>query len=310
MTKYSVVVPVYNSEKTLETLYRRLVDVFDTKYGGEFELILVDDSSRDKSSQIMHQLHQLDNRVKTIYMARNFGQHTALLCGFGHVSGDIVITMDDDLQHPPEEIIKLLEYLEKNPQMDVVCGHYASKKHSAIRNLGTTMTNAFTSHIFGKPKDLRLTSFRAMKRYVADALCQFTESRPRIGHMLLRTTNRIGNITVEHNARQFGKSGYSFKRLVKDFINNILYNSNLPLLVLGWVGVLDMVISVILILYYLIRFFITGYSVEGFATQVIIMLASSGLILLGQGIIGHYLSQIVSEAKKRPLYIIRDKEID
>ncbi|MBQ2662301.1 MAG: glycosyltransferase family 2 protein [Clostridia bacterium] len=310
MAKYSVVVPVYNSENTLEELHARLASLFDEKYDGDFELVLVDDSSKDRSAQIMHELHEKDKRVKAIYMARNFGQHTALLCGMGHVSGDIVITMDDDLQHPPHEVEKLIAYLEQTPQMDVVCGQYESKKHSAIRNLGTNMTNAFTSYIFKKPKTLHLTSFRAMKRYVADALCKFTESRPRIGHMLLRTTNRIGNVTVEHNARQFGKSGYGFKRLVKDFFNNILYNSNLPLLVLGYVGVFDVFVSAILILYYLIRYLVTGYSVAGFATQVIIMLASSGLILLGQGIIGHYLAQIVSEAKKGPLYTIRDKEID
>lgn len=310
MPKYSVVIPVFNSEKSLEMLYKRIKLVFEEHYQGDFELILVDDSSRDQSAQIMHHIHQMDSRVKVVYLAQNFGQHKALMCGFRYASGEIVITMDDDLQHPPEEIVKLVTFLDENPQMDVVCGQYEIKKHGPIRNLGTAMTNAFTSHIFKKPTTLRLTSFRAMRRYVVEALCQFTDSRPRIGHLLLRITNRIGNVTVIHNSRQFGKSGYSFKFLVRDFVNNILYNSSLPLKVLGWLGVFNMIVSIILILYYLIRYFVTGYSVAGFATQVIIMLASSGLILFGQGIIGHYLSQIVSETKKDPLYIIRYKEID
>jgi len=310
MAKYSIVVPVYNSEKSLELLYERILTVFNERYNGDFEMILVDDSSRDHVSEVMRKLHKKDPRVKTVFLARNFGQHKALLCGFQFVTGDYVITLDDDLQHPPEEIPKLLTYLDEHPDIDVVCGHYQSKKHGVIRNLGTRMTNAFTSYIFSKPRDLRLTSFRAMRRYVTDALGQFSDARPRIGHLLLRTTNRIANVTVQHDQRRFGKSGYSFKRLVKDFLDNILYNSDLPLVVLGWIGVLNFVLSVVLILFYLLRYFITGYSVEGFATIVILVLAFGGLILFGLGIVGHYLSQIISEAKKMPAYIIRDMEID
>lgn len=310
MTKYSIVVPVYNSQKTLETLYKRIKDVFEEHYGGNFELILVDDSSTDGVSAVMHELHEKDKRVKTIYLARNFGQHSALMCGFHYVTGDIVITMDDDLQHPPEETVKLIDYLEKNPQTDVVCGNYDSKKHSAIRNFGTKMTNMFTSRMFSKPKDLHLTSFRAMRRYIVDSLCTYTDTRPRIGHLILRTTNRIANVTVRHNPRQYGKSGYTFKHLVRDFVNNILYNSDLPLLALGWMGVIALGVSIIMILYYLIRYCVSGYSIAGFATLVILLLAFGGLLLFGLGIIGHYLAQIVSEAKKMPYYIVRDKEID
>ena len=310
MPKYSIVVPVYNSENSLELLYERISKVFNEYYNGDFELILVDDSSKDHAADVMRKLHQQDHRVKNIFLAKNFGQHRALLCGFQFASGEFVITLDDDLQHPPEEIPSLLNYFDEHPEIDVVCGSYLSKKHGPIRNLGTMATNAFTSHIFSKPKDLHLTSFRAMRHYVVAALCQFTDARPRIGHLILRTTNRIANVTVQHDKRRFGKSGYSFKRLVKDFIDNILYNSDLPLSVLGWLGVFNLALSVILVLYYLIRYFVTGYSTEGFATLVILLLAFGGLILFGLGIIGHYLSQIVSEAKKMPTYIIRDKEFD
>ena len=310
MPKYSIVVPVYNSEKTLEMLYTRIRDVFTEQYSGDFELILVDDSSKDNAADVMRRLHQQDARVKTVFLARNFGQHKALLCGFGFANGEIVITLDDDLQHPPEEIPKLLRYLEEHPETDVVCGSYQSKKHGVIRNLGTAATNALTSHIFSKPKDLRLTSFRAMRAYVTQGLCRYTDARPRIGHLILRTTNRIANVTVQHNKRQFGKSGYSFKRLVKDFVDNVLYNSNLPLFIVGWVGVISLTVSFLLALFYLIRYFVTGYSTAGFATTVILQLLFGGLILFGLGIVGHYLAQIVSEAKKMPVYIIRDKEID
>lgn len=310
MPQYSVVVPVYNSEKTLELLYKRVTNVFEANYNGDFELILVDDCSRDNSAEVMRCLREQDRRVKIIFLAKNFGQHRALLCGFHHCKGEFVITMDDDLQHPPEEIPKLIDYMQKHPDVDVVVGNYLVKKHGIIRNFGTKMTNWFTSQIFHKDKNLHLTSFRLMRRYVVEGMCSISVANPRIGHLLLQITNRIRNVDVRHDARIFGKSGYTFSHLVRDFTTNILNNSDLPLAILGRLGVLSFIVSILMIIFYVARYFICGLSVQGFTTIVVLQLALGGLILFGIGLIGRYMIQLNKEVKKMPNYVVRSKEVD
>ncbi len=137
MARYSIVVPVYNSEKSLEILYSRIAAVFDEQLHQPFELILVDDCSRDNSYQVIRRLAAADSRVKGIQLAVNHGQQKAVLCGFHYVSGDYVITMDDDLQHPPEQIPVLIEKMESSDDIDVVIGEYETKKHGPVRRFGS-----------------------------------------------------------------------------------------------------------------------------------------------------------------------------
>lgn len=310
MSLYSVVVPVYNSEKTLEELHERLCRVFDEELGLGFELVLVDDSSKDLSFAKMRQLHEQDKRVKIIQLSRNYGQHCALLCGFKYAKGDFIITMDDDLQHPPEEIPKLIHALNGNPELDVVIGRYESKKHGPIRNLGTYMANQVSSAIFKKDPKLQLTSFRIMRRFVVEAMLKMQVDFPRIGHLLLLVSNRIENVIVEHDSRKYGKSGYTFKRLVKDFFSNILTNSSFPLIVVRDIGVVSFIMSILLGIYYLSRYLIYGISIQGWITLVLLILSYSGLILLAIGIIGDYLIRILREAKKMPNYTVRQCETE
>lgn len=307
---FSVVVPVYNSEKSLEELYMRIKKVFEENRNGEFELILVDDSSKDNSFSVMQKLHKKDKRVKAIQLAKNCGQHAALLCGFHYAVGDFVLTMDDDLQHPPEEIPKLIQYMDEHDGVDVVIGKYESKKHGIIRNMGTALSNMVSSYIFKKRKDLQLTSFRLMKKFVVNNLCSLNINVPRVGNMLLQVTNRIENVTVEHNARKYGKSGYSFSHLVKDLINNVITNSAFPLLVVRDIGIGSFILSVILAIYYLIRYLVFGVSIQGWTTLILLTLLYSGLILLAIGIIGDYLMRILNEAKKIPNYFVRTEMIE
>ncbi|MCI8861406.1 MAG: glycosyltransferase family 2 protein [Lachnospiraceae bacterium] len=310
MSLYSVVVPVYNSQATLVELHQRLCKVFDEKLSLDFELVLVDDSSRDGSFSKMQQLRQQDKRVKIVQLSRNYGQHCALLCGFKYAKGDYIITMDDDLQHPPEEIPKLIQVLNGDPEIDVVIGRYESKKHGPIRNFGTYLANRVSSAIFKKDPKLQLTSFRIMKRFVVEAMLEMHVDFPRIGHLLLMVSNRICNVVVEHDSRKYGKSGYTFKRLVKDFFANILTNSSFPLIVVRDIGIASFIISILLGIYYLYRYLLYGISIQGWITLVLLILSYSGLILLAIGIIGDYLIRILKEAKKIPNYAIRQCEME
>ena len=310
MSLYSVVVPVYNSEKTLEELYQRLCHMFDETLRLGFELVLVDDSSKDHSYEKMQELHRRDKRVKIIQLSRNYGQHSALLCGFHYAQGDAVITMDDDLQHPPEEIPKLIRMLEEHPELDVVIGKYASKKHLPVRTFGTYLMNRVSSSIFHKDPNLQLTSFRIMRKFIVEALLGLHVDFPRIGHLLLLVSNRIGNVQVEHDSRKYGKSGYTFKRLVRDFFGNILTNSSFPLVVVRNIGILSFIVSVFLGFYYFFRYLIYGVSIQGWTTLVLLMLSYSGLILLAIGIVGEYLMRILKETKKMPNYTVRQCETE
>ena len=310
MSLYSVVVPVYNSEHTLEDLYSRLKNVFENELHEDFELILVDDSSKDSSFRIMQKLRSQDKRVRIIQMAKNFGQHPALLCGFSYVRGEFVITMDDDLQHPPEELPKMIRTLNERPDVDVILARYEGRKHNFIRRLGTRISVWATSRMLGKDPELEITSFRLMRRFIVDAIVKNSIHLPQIGNLLVQTSNRIINVSVRHDSRAFGKSGYSFRRLVRDLIYDITTHTAFPLIVVRDIGLVGFGASILLALYYLIRFLVFGASVEGWTSLMLIMLAGFSLTLFSLGIIGMYLINILDEAKKMPHYVIRQQDTE
>ena len=310
MSLYSIVVPVYNSEHTLEELYTRLNKVFEETIKEPFELILVDDGSRDRSFEVMQALRAKDHRVKIIQMARNFGQHPALLCGFTHVKGDFVVTMDDDLQHQPEELPKMISVMNERDDVDVILAKYEGRKHNFIRRLGTRVSVWATSKMLGKDPNLEITSYRLMRRFIVDAIVKNNIHLPQIGNLLVQTSNRIINVPVQHAARAYGHSGYSFRHLVRDLIYDITSHTAFPLIVVRNIGIGGFFLSILLALYYLVRFLLFGRSVEGWTSLMLIMLLGFSLTLFSLGIIGMYLMNILNETKKLPQYVVRRAETD
>lgn len=309
MSLYSIVVPVYNSEHTLVELYTRIEKVFRESVQESFELILVDDGSKDRSFEVMTDLRAKDSRVKIIQMARNFGQHPALLCGFSHAEGDFIITMDDDLQHPPEEIPKLIHVMNERNDVDVIIASYEGRKHNPIRRLGTKVSVWATSRMLGKDPDLQITSFRLIRRFLIDAILQTNTYQPQIGNLLVLTSNRIINVPVHHAARAYGKSGYSFKRLAKDLMYDITAHTAFPLLLVRNLGILSFLTSLGMGVFFLIRYFLCGTSVEGWTSLMLVLLAFFGITLLSIGIMGIYLMNILNESKKLPHYVVRKKDV-
>ena len=309
MSLYSVVVPVYNSEHTLEELYRRLEKVFREVIKEDFELILVDDGSKDRSFEVMTELRNKDQRVRIIQMARNFGQHPALLCGFAHVRGDFVVTMDDDLQHQPEELPKMVKVMRERDDVDAIIASYEGRKHGFIRRLGTKFSVWATSRMLGKDPNLQITSYRLIRRFLVDAMVKTNTYLPQIGNLLVLSSNRIINVPVHHDARAYGKSGYSFRRLVKDLLYDITSHSAFPLLLVRDFGICSFLVSVALGIFFLIRYFLYGISVEGWTSLMLVLLAFFGITLLSIGIMGIYLMNILNESKKMPHYVIRRKDV-
>ncbi len=307
---YSIVIPVYNSASMIHELYQRIKQVFENDIREDFEIILVDDSSRDGSLAEIRKISAADQRVKYILLAKNHGQQKAVMCGIEHSSGDYVITMDDDLQHPPEEIPKLIAKIKSDAGLDVVIGMYDSKKHSGIRKLGTKLLDILSNVIFKKEKALKLTSFRIMKSFVADNLSEVNLKSPTVGHCLLMIDDNIANTLVRHEPRTVGKSGYNFLGLVKTFMGNVYVNSDLPLRIVGHIGTISALGSLILGIYYLIRYLTGHVGVSGWTTLVMIVLFMNGLLLFSVGIIGRYLMVNINEAKRLPKYSIKEKNVD
>lgn len=307
MIKYSVVVPVYNSEPTLEELYTRVKSVFENTLNETFEMVLVDDSSHDNSFAKMAELSERDSRIVSVQLSQNFGQHNAILCGFSHAKGEYIITIDDDLQHPPEEIPKLIAAMEENKNMDVIIGKYETKKHSLIRNIGSRVINGIARHTNEKTSHLDMTSFRLIKRFVIDYLLEIDIRTPRIGYLITAITDKIMNVTVQHDERKYGRSQYTFKRLVKDFKVEVLSNTMLPLVIVRNIGIAVFFASIVLAIIYLIRYFASDIDIEGWTTLVILLLLFFGVTLFSIGIIGEYLMRILGEAKKIPNYFERKR---
>lgn len=306
---YSVVVPVYNSEHTLESLYTRLKHVFDDELHRPFELLLVDDSSKDRSWEIMQKLHDEDSRVSIFQMARNFGQHPALLCGFHYVKGDFVITMDDDLQHRPEELPKMIHTMDERDDVDVILARYENRKDSIVRKIGTWISVHMTTQMLHKDPNLQITSFRLMRRFIVDAIKDTTVHEPQIGNLLVSVSNRIINVDVQHDARAYGHSGYTFKELKRELFYDIMTHSMLPLQILRNIGIIVFVVSVILGIIFLVQYCMGRITVPGWTSIILVLLASTGIIMFSIGILGEYLMNILNEAKKQPHYVLRQKEL-
>ncbi|WP_026894989.1 glycosyltransferase family 2 protein [Clostridiisalibacter paucivorans] len=222
-SKISIVIPVYNGENSIKELYYRIDKVF-LKQHYDIEIIFVDDCSDDKSFEYIKEIAKKNINVKGIKLKENAGQQNAILCGFRHSIGDIVITMDDDLQHLPEEIPKLLDEINKG--YDVVYGIPHIKQHRFYRNIGSKFTEYLFRYVLGKPKDFRISSFRAIRRGIVNKINRYQGKFVYISASMLKYTKSITNVIVVHSLRKYGKSNYNFFKLMKLFLKLYIYYSN------------------------------------------------------------------------------------
>lgn len=288
-SKISVVVPAYRSSNSLPTLVSRLETVLSER-GKDFEIIIIDDCSPDDTWKILLGLKNNCPHLKIVRLLRNSGQHNAILCGFSVAQGDVIVTMDDDLQNPPEEVPKLLDAIDKG--YDLAIGAYDSKKHTAGRNLGGKLVDSLQRRVFSLPKDFQLTSFRAVRKIVVDNVVVMSSVYPYITSMLLSHTSRYVNVPVRHEQRLFGKSNYNMARSLRLTFNLLLSYSSYPLyfvvaLCLGALG-----LSAMLGVFLLWKVFMVGSSVPGWASTMLAISFSNGLILLALVIHSLYLSRL------------------
>jgi polyisoprenyl-phosphate glycosyltransferase len=303
---FSIIVPVYNSEKSLKILYTRLCDVMEMQKS-TFEIIFVDDCSRDNAWEVLSELAQKDERVIALQLMRNYGQSAATMCGLRHAKGRFMITIDDDLQNPPEEIPVLINALSSQPHFDVVIGVPQKKKHALWRRLGSNVLNKISSSlIFRQMPPLTLTSFRIMRRSVTDYLLSVDIPRPAPGAILCTITPRITNVQVRHEPRTLGKGGYRFTKILGLTLDKTLNFSTYPLRMLAILGIVGIVCSFSVGSFFFIRYLFGGIKVAGWMTLVILLAIISGFNFFAFGIIGEYLLRILHGVHKMPQYLIRE----
>lgn len=303
--KISVVIPVYGASQSLEILINQLHQVLK-QMEDDYEIILVDDCSTDDSWLVLKTLKQ--HYGKSLKLARllvNSGQHNTILCGLSLSTGEIVITMDDDLQNPPDEIPKLVKAIDQG--FDLVIGAYNSKKHSRIRQSSAQLIDWIIRKIFGLPSNFQLTSFRATTRPVVDNVCQMGGVFPYITAMMLANASRYTNVLVRHDPRPFGKSNYNLKRSFRLAANLIFSYSSYPLYLVIILCFIAFLFSVIFGVWILAGVLLHGTSVSGWASTIVIVSFFNGFILLCLVSFGVYLSRITQQltGTRRP-YTIRE----
>lgn len=298
----SVVIPVYNSAATLNELLERLTRVLGN-VTQRYEVILVDDGSRDDSWSVMQALQSIyAEHLVTVQLMRNYGQHNTLMCGLGLAKGDFVFTMDDDLQNPPEELPKMLDCIRES-ELDLVYGCPDTRNHAAWRNLGSRIVWQFYRTVFRNP--VTPTPFRVMRQQLVRSVLFYDLNFTYLDGLLAWCTNRIGAVTVEHHTRTQGRSGYSLGKLLGLALNLYTNFSLIPLQVVSSLGFITAASGLLVGVYYLMQYLLTNIVIPGYASTIIAILVLGGVQLLALGVMGEYLGRLHLNVNRKPQYVVR-----
>ncbi|HEY9901724.1 MAG TPA: glycosyltransferase family 2 protein [Candidatus Sericytochromatia bacterium] len=302
MCSLSIVIPVYNSGDTIASLVEQLANL---PIEGGHELILVNDGSKDNTAEVCEALvPNATFPVRFINLSRNFGEHNAVMAGLRYARGEYVITMDDDLQNPPSEVVKLFKYAREHKK-DVIYTYYKQKQHSAWRNFGSWLTNQVADILLDKPKNLYLCSFRCMNSFLVQQICQYEGPFPYVDGLILQVTQSIGQLEVAHSPRQQGQSSYNLRKLVRLWLNMFLNFSVIPLRLSTAVGFLFSAVGFLGTLYVVVDHFIEGAPL-GWSSLMFTLLLFSGVQLLILGIAGEYIGRLYLTSNKRPQFVVRN----
>ncbi|MCI8635535.1 MAG: glycosyltransferase [Eubacterium sp.] len=303
--KVSIVIPCYASAKFLRGTVGEIRQKMDSLKQYEYEVILVNDCSPDSTFEVIRSLVREDSHITGIGLAKNFGQHAALMAGFQYVTGDIVVCMDDDGQTPAAELDKLLDAISDD--CDVVYARYQTKKHAWYRNLGSKVNSLMTEWMLGKPRDLYVSSYFAAKRYVVDEMKKYSHAFPYVIGLVLRTTKSIKNVDVNHRDRVAGESGYSLKKLFALWLNGFTAFSIMPLRLADLIGALCAGAGFLFMVFVVIRRLLYGDSgVMGWSSLISVVLFIGGILMCILGIIGEYIGRIYICINNAPQYVVKE----
>ena len=298
----SIIIPVYNSEKTIGCVVEKTISAIENYY--KYEIILINDGSIDNSSQVCKNIVDKNSSIRLINLSKNFGQHNAILAGLRFVKGDYIIFLDDDLETIPDEIPKLLNKIQEG--YDVVYANYENKKNNFFRNIGTAINNLMSRLLLNKPKHVRTSSFFIIRKYLVKELIKYKGPYPYMSGLIFRTTNNIGVVYTKLGSRIHGSSNYNFKKLLSLWTNGFTNFSVKPLRISFFLGVLISIISFILAIIFIIRKIINPEIFIGWTSIIVVLLFFSGIQLVVMGFIGEYIGRVFLSLNKQPQYIIKE----
>jgi undecaprenyl-phosphate 4-deoxy-4-formamido-L-arabinose transferase len=304
--KISFVIPCYRSETTIGGVVSELLSVVSQRPDVDYEIIMVSDHSPDNVYRVIERMCRKDpERLQGIELARNFGQHSALMAGYAHAKGDVIFSLDDDGQAPVESVFAVLDKLE-DEDYDVVFGSYPAKKHSLFRNFGSQVNDFMLRWLLNKPKSLRITSFFAMRRFVSEAMLSYSGAFPYIAGLLFRVTKNIGNVEVRHRERADGVSGYTIRKLLSLWLNGFTAFSVKPLQVATFAGLAMSVAGFAFGIWTIVRkLFIAPDMPIGYSSTMSVLLLTGGMLMIMLGLIGEYIGRIYICINQSPQYVIR-----
>ena len=303
MPSISVVVPVYQAELNLRALYGELIPVLEAMTS-TFELILVEDCSQDRSWEIICDLAARDARVRGFRLRRNFGQHQALLCGIIAARHEVIVTVDDDLQHPVEYIKRLIDKLEDG--YDVVYGTPQEEVHSPARNAASVLTKLMLGSVMGLKTARKASAFRAFRTALREGFQDYRGVSASVDVFLAWTTDRFATIDVPYRPRAAGKSGYTFRKLTRHAWNIATGLSTLPLKIAAVLGFVFTLFGAIVLGWVLTEYMINGVVVPGFTFLASVIVIFSGVQLFALGVIGEYLGRLYLQSFDRPPFMVRE----
>ena len=304
MEKISFVIPCYHSENTVGGVVDEIVETVTAHGGYDYEIILVNDNSPDNVIQTIKELAAANPHVKGLDLSRNFGQHSAIMAGFTYLTGDIVVCLDDDGQTPANEMFRLIDKLDS---FDLVFAEYKSKQHSGFRNFGSKVNDLMARWLLSKPKDLKIMSYFACKRYVIDEVLRYENPYPYMSGLLLRATKKVCNVEVDHRERAEGTSGYSLRKLLLLWINGFTSFSVKPLRFATFIGFITAAAGFLFGIYVIIHKIVVPDSLLGWSSTMAVMLFLGGMIMLMLGMVGEYVGRIYLSINRSPQFVIRDK---
>ncbi|SHL50826.1 glycosyltransferase family 2 protein [Fibrobacter sp. UWEL] len=326
--KISFVIPCYRSQGTIEAVVNEIRETVATRNESsraanmssraanmssraksrdlfDYEIILVNDSSPDKVWDVIKNLAAADPKIKGICLAKNFGQHCALMAGYGAATGDYVVSLDDDGQTPASETFKLVDKLEEG--FDVVYGYYEHKKEHLFRRFGSWTNKKMAEAIIGQPKTLQTTSFFIMKKFIVDEIVRYPHPFAYISGLVFRATKNLGNVEVEHRNRLEGESGYTIAGLIRLWINGFTAFSVKPLRAATFIGFLCAIVGLVSGGFVVYEKLMRPEIPVGYTSMLATMLFIGGMLMLLLGLIGEYIGRIYISINQSPQYVIRER---
>ena len=301
----SIIIPVFNSENTIEILVNNIVQTLGENY--KFEIILINDSSKDNTEEKCKKLVEKNMSIVLYSLAKNFGEHNAVMAGLNKCSGDYAIIMDDDLQHSADSLLELIKFgMKEKNNFDVVYTYYDKMKYNFFRNFGRKFNDLIANLLLDKPKFLYLSSFKLINRFLITEIIKYRSPFTYIDGIILGITNKIGRVKVVHDQRSHGKSGYTIRKLLQVWSSMFTGFSVVPLRLSLILGSMLSILGFIFALLTFIERIIDNTVPSGYATLIIVVTIFSGAILIALGLLGEYVGRIFVSLNKKPQFIIRD----